>query len=164
VFVWWLVIPYWGDLIGCNRANYEQWSDPFIAVWLAAVGFLWLAFLSPLRHLHRWMIKIKRDEFGPLMRQIETKIAEKHADASNNHDSERRDQPRREIAELSSRHFEVRGINTWVIAPTVLRRLFVSYFVTVFWPLLHQVVISGQDTPKGVTAAIISLAKRLLGQ
>jgi len=163
VFVWWLVIPYWGDLIGCNSASYDQWSTPFIGVWLAAVGFLWLAFLSPLRHLHKWMIEIKRDEFGPLMRQIETKIAEKHADVSNNHDSERRDQLRREIAELSSRHFEVRSINTWVIAPTVLRRLIVSYTVTVFWPLLYQVVISGQDVSKGAAAGIMALFKKLLG-
>ena len=48
-------------------------------------------------------------------------------------------------------------------APGVLRRLFMSYSVTVFWPLVHQVAISGHDAPKGAAEAVISLFQKAFG-
>jgi|GEM_PF-3929338 len=163
VFIWWLIIPYWGQGEGCIPNRYDHWSDPFIVVWIAAAGFLWMAFVWPLWHLHRWMTAIRRDDFDPLLRELESRIAERHKAERETADIEKRDRLRREIADLSNRHYEVRHLATWVIAPGVLRRLFMSYSVTVLWPLVHQVAISGHDAPKGAAEAVILLFQKAFG-
>ncbi|MCA8929367.1 MAG: hypothetical protein KDC18_14985 [Alphaproteobacteria bacterium] len=162
LFIWWLIIPYWGRAEGCWR-TYDHWSNPFIGVWIVAVAFLWLAFLSPLWHLHRWVAAIKRDEFEPLLRELESRIADRHHAERQAEDIESRDALRREIADLSNRHYAVRQVDTWVIGPETLRRLFVGYSITVVWPLVHQVVISGEDAPTGAATAIFTLFKNLFG-